>query len=99
MMEMLESAVFWVALAQIFGITIILSGDKNVVAVPMSRGLPSVQRKRANLFQSLTAIPVRIVQSVVSPRTERRHPTRTRNIEPAFPSLHRDIAFFGSGSI
>lgn len=66
MMEMLESSVFWVALAQIIGINIILSGDNAVVIALASRGLPPLQRKRAIIFGSLAAILMRIVLTVVA---------------------------------
>jgi YjbE family integral membrane protein len=60
-MEMLYTNEFWVALAQIIVINIMLSGDNAVVIALASRSLPPVQQKRAILFGSVGAIVLRIV--------------------------------------
>ncbi|MBL0419098.1 TerC family protein [Ramlibacter sp. AW1] len=52
---------FWVALAQIILINIVLSGDNAVVIALACRALPPQQQKKAILFGSVGAIGLRIV--------------------------------------
>lgn len=60
-MEMLTSSFFWVTLAQIIMINIVLSGDNAVVIALASRSLPPSQQKQAILFGSFGAIFLRII--------------------------------------
>lgn len=60
-MEMLTSSFFWVTLAQIIMINIVLSGDNAVVIALASRSLPAKQQKQAILFGSFGAIILRII--------------------------------------
>lgn len=60
-MDLLTSSFFWVTLAQIMMINIVLSGDNAVVIALASRSLPPRQQKQAILFGSLGAIVLRIV--------------------------------------
>lgn len=60
-MEMLGTSFFWVTLAQIIMINIVLSGDNAVVIALASRQLPAKQQKAAILFGSFGAIGLRIV--------------------------------------
>ncbi len=60
-MDMLYTNEFWVALAQIIVINIMLSGDNAVVIALASRSLPPAQQKKAILFGSVGAIVLRIV--------------------------------------
>lgn len=60
-MEMLTSSFFWVTLAQIIMINIVLSGDNAVVIALASRSLPAKQQKQAILFGSFGAIFLRII--------------------------------------
>jgi YjbE family integral membrane protein len=60
-MEMLTSSFFWVTLAQIIMINIVLSGDNAVVIALASRSLPPQQQKQAILFGSFGAIVLRII--------------------------------------
>jgi YjbE family integral membrane protein len=60
-MALLTSAFFWVTLAQIMMINIVLSGDNAVVIALASRSLPARQQKQAILFGSLGAIVLRVV--------------------------------------
>lgn len=60
-MELLASTFFWVTLAQIMMINIVLSGDNAVVIALASRSLPPRQQKHAILFGSFGAIVLRIV--------------------------------------
>lgn len=60
-MEMLASSFFWVTLAQIIMINIVLSGDNAVVIALASRSLPPKQQKMAILFGSFGAILLRII--------------------------------------
>ena len=60
-MDLLSSSFFWVTLAQIMMINILLSGDNAVVIALASRALPAKQQKQAILFGSFGAIFLRIV--------------------------------------
>lgn len=60
-MDMLYTNEFWVALAQIIVINIMLSGDNAVVIALASRSLPPAQQKKAIIFGSVGAIVLRIV--------------------------------------
>lgn len=51
---------FWIALAQIIMINIVLSGDNAVVIALASRSLPPSQQKKAILFGSVGAIAMRL---------------------------------------
>ena len=51
---------FWIALAQIIMINIVLSGDNAVVIALASRSLPPAQQKKAILFGSVGAIVMRL---------------------------------------
>lgn len=66
MMEMMYSSVFWVALAQIIGINIVLSGDNAVVIALAARSLPAEQQKKAVIYGSVAAIIMRIILTVVA---------------------------------
>jgi YjbE family integral membrane protein len=65
-MEMLYSSHFWVALAQIIGINIVLSGDNAVVIALAARSLPPAQQKKAIIYGSFAAIVMRIILTVVA---------------------------------
>jgi YjbE family integral membrane protein len=60
-MELLTSSFFWVTLAQIMMINILLSGDNAVVIALASRALPAKQQKQAILFGSFGAIFLRVI--------------------------------------
>ena len=60
-MEILNTSLFWVSLAQIIMINIVLSGDNAVVIALASRSLPAKQQKKAILFGSVGAIVLRII--------------------------------------
>ena len=60
-MDTFVSSGFWVTLAQIMMINIVLSGDNAVVIAMASRALPPKQQKQAILFGSFGAIFLRIV--------------------------------------
>ena len=57
----LDSTEFWIALAQIIGINIVLSGDNAVVIALAARSLPPKQQKQAVLWGSGAAVVMRIV--------------------------------------
>jgi YjbE family integral membrane protein len=59
--EELFSHAFWVGLAKIIGINIVLSGDNAVVIALASRSLPAKQQKQAILWGSGAAIVMRII--------------------------------------
>ena len=60
-MEMMMTAMFWVSLAQIIMINILLSGDNAVVIALASRSLPPAQQKKAIFFGSFGAVVLRII--------------------------------------
>jgi len=57
---------FWVALLQIIGINIVLSGDNAVVIALAARGLPAHQQKRAVAWGSGAAVVMRIALTIVA---------------------------------
>lgn len=60
-METATSVAFWLALAKIIWVNILLSGDNAVVIALAARSLPPKQQKRAILFGSAAAIILRVV--------------------------------------
>ncbi|MGH8680392.1 MAG: TerC family protein [Burkholderiales bacterium] len=61
-----DSTEFWIALAQIIGINIVLSGDNAVVIALAARSLPHRQQKQAVLWGSGAAVAMRIVLTVLA---------------------------------
>ena len=57
---------FWIALAQIIGINIVLSGDNAVVIALAARSLPPQQQKQAILWGSGAAVVMRIILTIVA---------------------------------
>jgi YjbE family integral membrane protein len=57
---------FWVALLQIIGVNIVLSGDNAVVIALAARGLPADQQKRAVAWGSGAAVVMRIGLTIVA---------------------------------
>ena len=57
---------FWVALLQIIGINIVLSGDNAVVIALAARSLPPTQQKKAVAWGSGAAVVMRIVLTIVA---------------------------------
>jgi YjbE family integral membrane protein len=55
------SVAFWIALAKIIWVNILLSGDNAVVIALAARSLPAKQQKRAVIFGSAAAIVLRVV--------------------------------------
>ena len=62
----LDSTEFWIALAQIIGINIVLSGDNAVVIALAARSLPPRQQKQAVLWGSGAAVVMRIILTVAA---------------------------------
>src|SRR5258707_9747243 len=60
-MEMLMSHEFWIGLAKIIGVNIILSGDNAVVIALAARSLPARQQKQAIFWGAGAAIVLRII--------------------------------------
>lgn len=65
-MAELVTPAFWVALAQIIWINILLSGDNAVVIALASRSLPPKQQKQAIVVGSGAAIVMRIILTLVA---------------------------------
>jgi len=61
-----DSTEFWIALAQIIGINIVLSGDNAVVIALAARSLPPKQQKQAVLWGSGAAVVMRIILTVAA---------------------------------
>jgi len=61
MLDALVTAAFWIAIAKIAWIDILLSGDNAVVIALAARDLPAERQKQAIIFGSLGAIVLRIV--------------------------------------
>ena len=57
---------FWIALMQIIGVNIVLSGDNAVVIALAARGLPPAQQKKAVAWGSGAAVLMRIVLTIVA---------------------------------
>jgi YjbE family integral membrane protein len=66
MHELPSGAAFWVALLQIIGIDIVLSGDNAVVIALAARGLPPAQRRRAVLLGTGAAIAMRVLLALLA---------------------------------
>ncbi len=56
----------WIALLQIIGVNIVLSGDNAVVIALAARGLPPEQQKKAVFWGSGAAVVMRIVLTIVA---------------------------------
>jgi YjbE family integral membrane protein len=57
---------FWIALMQIIGVNIVLSGDNAVVIALAARGLPPHQQKQAVAWGSGAAVVMRILLTIVA---------------------------------
>ena len=62
----LGSAVFWIGLAQIIWVDLLLSGDNAVVIALAARSLPPPQQRRAILLGSAAAIAMRVLLTLVA---------------------------------
>src|SRR5215470_18073631 len=60
-MDVAASVAFWVALAKIIWVNILLSGDNAVVIALAARSLPARQQKKAVVFGSAAAIVLRVL--------------------------------------
>jgi YjbE family integral membrane protein len=61
MLEELVSQAFWIGLAKIIGVNVILSGDNAVVIALAARSLPRKQQKQAIIWGSAAAIVLRVL--------------------------------------
>ena len=64
MLEELASQVFWIGLAKIIGVNIVLSGDNAVVIALAARSLPPKQQKLAILWGAGAAVVLRIILTI-----------------------------------
>src|SRR3954469_3300689 len=62
----LTDATFWVALLQIIGVNIVLSGDNAVVIALAARSLPAKQQKMAIFWGAGAAVVLRIILTIVA---------------------------------
>ena len=63
-MEELATQAFWIGLAKIIGVNIVLSGDNAVVIALAARSLPPKQQKLAILWGAGAAVVLRIVLTI-----------------------------------
>jgi YjbE family integral membrane protein len=61
-----DSAEFWIALLEIIGVNIVLSGDNAVVIALAARSLPREQQRKAVAWGSGAAVLMRIVLTIVA---------------------------------
>ena len=64
MLEELATQAFWIGLAKIIGVNIVLSGDNAVVIALAARSLPPKQRKQAIFWGAGAAVILRIILTV-----------------------------------
>jgi YjbE family integral membrane protein len=64
MLEELASQAFWIGLAKIIGVNIILSGDNAVVIALAARSLPQKQQKQAVFWGAGAAVIMRIILTI-----------------------------------
>ena len=64
MLEELASQAFWVGLAKIIGVNVILSGDNAVVIALAARSLPRHQQKKAVFWGAGAAVILRIILTI-----------------------------------
>jgi YjbE family integral membrane protein len=64
MFEMLGTYDFWVGLAKIIGVNVVLSGDNAVVIALAARSLPVHQQKKAVMYGAGAAILMRVVLTI-----------------------------------
>jgi YjbE family integral membrane protein len=64
MVEMLVSQEFWIGLAKIIGVNIVLSGDNAVVIALAARSLPPKQQKMAIFWGAGVAVVLRVILTV-----------------------------------
>src|SRR5919199_936506 len=67
MLEELASQAFWIGLAKIIGVNIILSGDNAVVIALAARSLPKKQQKQAVFWGAGAAVVLRILLTLFAP--------------------------------
>ena len=63
-MEELATQAFWIGLAKIIGVNIVLSGDNAVVIALAARSLPPKQQKLAILYGAGAAVVLRIILTI-----------------------------------
>ena len=66
MQDLFFDHAFWIALIQIVGIDIVLSGDNAVVIALAARGLDPEQRKKAVMWGSSAAVAMRVTLTVLA---------------------------------
>ncbi len=64
MLEELLSQAFWIGLAKIIGVNVILSGDNAVVIALAARSLPRQQQKKAVFWGAGAAVILRIILTI-----------------------------------
>jgi YjbE family integral membrane protein len=63
-MEELATQAFWIGLAKIIGVNVVLSGDNAVVIALAARSLPAKQQKLAILYGAGAAVVLRIILTI-----------------------------------
>ncbi len=63
-MEEIATQAFWLGLAKIIGVNVVLSGDNAVVIALAARSLPAKQQKLAILYGAGAAVVLRIILTI-----------------------------------
>src|SRR6185295_12879773 len=63
-MEELATQAFWIGLAKIIGVNIVLSGDNAVVIALAARSLPAKQQKQAVFWGAGAAVVMRVILTI-----------------------------------
>src|SRR4051812_23503559 len=66
MLEDVLSQAFWIGLAKIIGVNVILSGDNAVVIALAARALPQHQQKKAVFWGAGAAVIMRIILTIIA---------------------------------
>ena len=64
MLEEIATQAFWLGLAKIIGVNVVLSGDNAVVIALAARSLPAKQQKQAILWGAGAAVVLRIILTI-----------------------------------
>ena len=64
MLEELATQAFWVGLAKIIGVNVILSGDNAVVIALAARSLPARQQRQAVFWGAGAAVVLRVILTI-----------------------------------
>src|SRR6476659_1057517 len=64
MLEEIATQAFWIGLAKIIGVNVVMSGDNAVVIALAARSLPAKQQKQAIMWGAGAAVVLRIILTI-----------------------------------